>query len=93
MFLLAIPLLLAACTTTFIEFKGECVLQSWNLANFTMRRRMICDFPPPTMLEQPLRDREPMDINPFPDLLDRRNKADTLHPNLLEESMGYPQDK
>lgn len=88
--LLVIPLILAACTTTFIEFKGECVLQSWNLASLTMRRRMLCDFPPPSMMEAPLRERDAMDINPFPDAFDFNNEADTIDPNLLEKTMEYP---
>ena len=87
---LALLVLPAACTTQFIEFEGACVLQRWDLASITMRTRVICDLPPPTMLEEPLRDREAMDTNPFPDLLER-NEADSTDPNLLEKTMGYPQ--
>lgn len=88
-------LLLSSCTTTFIEFRGECVLQQWKLVSVTMRQRQICDLPPPQ--EDPffnpdvdrLRDREAMEINPFPDLGDRLNKADSMDPNLLEKSLDF----
>ena len=90
--LLICLVLIAGCTTTFIEFKGECVLQSWNLASVTMRRRILCDFPPPTMLEEQVRDREAMDVNPFPDLFQHDNPADTVDPKLLEKTMEYPQE-
>ena len=64
-------------------------MQQWQFLGQTMRERTICDLPPPSEEETQLRDREPMDTNPFPDLLEE-NKADTLDPNLLEKSMGYP---
>ena len=57
-----------------------------------MRRRTLCDLPPPKFYEGELRDREAMDVNPFPDLFDFKNKADTADPNLLEKQLEYPQD-
>lgn len=87
--MLALPLL-TGCTTHFIEFKGECVIQQWRLAAVTLRGRLLCDLPPPTMEEVQVRDREAMDVNPFPDLFDFDNNADTIDPNLLEKSMEYP---
>ena len=84
--------LLSSCVTKFTEFRGECVLQEWKLANITLRYRQICDLPPPDMNETQVRDREAMDVNPFPDLLER-NDADSTDPNLLEKKMGYPQLK
>ena len=74
----------------FVEFKGECVLQQWRLVGYAVRTRTLCDLPPPSIYETPVRDREPMDMNPFPDLFDLNNNADTMKPNLLEETMEYP---
>ena len=82
---------LSACTTIFLEVEGECVIQTWTLANFVVRKRMICDLPQPGIGDPEVRDREPMDVNPFPGLLDR-NDADSTDPDLLEKSMGLPQD-
>ena len=57
-----------------------------------MRQRTICDLPPPRDDEVQARDREAMDVNPFPNILDFKNDADTIDPNLLEKTMEYPQD-
>ena len=82
------------CTTTFVEFRGECVIQDWKLFGASVRQRQICDLPPPQedVAFDPetdrLRDREAMDTNPFPDFTDRLNKADSFDPNLLEKSIG-----
>ena len=89
--LLALILVLPGCTTIFLEYEGECVQQQWAFASVVLRRRMICDLPPPTAEEGALRDREAMDTNPFPELFER-NEADSTDPNLLEKTMGYPQD-
>ena len=86
-----IALVLASgCATHFVEFEGECVIQQWSFASMVLRRRTLCDLPPPTMAEGKLRDREAMDVNPFPDLFDRNNPADSMDPNLIEKTMGYP---
>ena len=90
MVLLVAILALPGCVTRYLELKGECVVQEWKLASFTVRSRMICDLPPPGMLEEQVRDREAMDVNPFPDLFER-NPADSTDPNLLEKAMEYPQ--
>ena len=87
---IAVVFLLAGCSTSYIEVKGECVMQQWQLLGQTMRERTICDLPPPEEGEENVRDREAMDVNPFPDLFEE-NKADTTDPDLLEDSMGYPQ--
>lgn len=89
---LAFLILLISCTTSFIEFKGECVIQEWRLVGYAIRVRQICDLPPPEGDEKEVRDREAMGINPFPDLFER-NKADSTDPNLLEKTMGYPQEE
>lgn len=86
----ALIVMLAGCTTSYLELKGECVVQAWTLASVTIRRRLICDLPVPEDDEMAVRDREAMDVNPFPDLLED-NEADSMDPNLLENSMGYPQ--
>lgn len=86
-------LMLSSCTTTFIEFKGECVVQQWAFMTFNVRRRMLCDLPPPSADEGHLRDREAMSVNPYPNLLDFDNDADTTDPNLLEKKMGVPPDE
>lgn len=83
---------LAGCTTTFIEFEGECVMQQWSLASVVVRRRNLCDLPPREPEEEQLRDQEAMEMNPFPDLFDLRNEADSTDPNLLEKKMGVPQE-
>ena len=88
--LLFVTPFLVSCSTTFVEFKGECVIQDWQFLGYSMRTRQICDLPPPEMDEVQVRDREAMDTNPFPDLLDFDNDADTIDPNLLEKSMEYP---
>jgi len=80
---------LVGCSTIYVEVKGECVMQQWRFIGYTMRARMICDFPPPAEGETEVRDREAMDTNPFPDLFEE-NDADSTDPNLLEKSMGYP---
>ena len=90
--LLTCLLLISGCTTKYFEVKGECVMQSWHLVGQTMRERLICDLPPPDDDEVQVRDREEMDTNPFPDLFDLDNQADTPDPNLLEKKMGYPQE-
>ena len=89
---LLVLLILPGCTTTFVEFKGECVMQEWQLVGYPVRTRQICDLPPPDDDEVQVRDREPMDVNPYPDLFDFKNDADTIDPNLLEKTMEYPQD-
>ena len=69
------------------------MLQQWNLAGFVVRRRMLCDLPPPKDSETPVRDREEgRSANPFPNLFEN-NKADSADPDLLEKSMEYPQDE
>jgi hypothetical protein len=85
---------LGGCATQFVEFEGECVIQQWTLASVVMRRRTLCDLPPPNeATEGYLRDREAMSTNPFPDLLDFDNEADTIDPNLLEKTLGVPPDE
>ena len=86
-------LILGGCSTSFLELKGECVIQQWRLIGYTMRNRMICDLPPPAMYETQVRDRDQMNVNPYPNLWDFDNKADTAAPNLLEEQMEYPQEE
>ena len=89
---LGLLIVLAGCTTRYVEFKGACVLQQWQFATVTMRARMLCDLPPPTALEGPLRERDAMETNPFPDLFDLKNDADSPATDLLEENMGVPQN-
>jgi hypothetical protein len=85
---------LGGCTTSFIEFEGACVMQQWALASVVVRRRQLCDLPAPEVLtEGYLRDREAMDVNPFPNLFDLDNKADTVDRNLLEKTMDVPPDE
>lgn len=72
-----------SCTTTFMEFKGECIQQVWMFLSLVVRKRMICDFPPP-IDETELRERDAMDVNPFPDLFEK-NPADSFDPDLLEK--------
>ena len=86
-------LVLSGCTTSFLELKGECVIQQWRLIGYTMRTRTICDLPSPAMYETQVRDRDQMNVNPFPNLWDFDNKADTTAPNLLEEHMKYPPEE
>ena len=86
-------LVLSSCMTTFVEFKGECVIQAWDFLGLNMRTRQICDLPPPDADEVQVRDREAMNTNPFPDLIDLGNEADSIDPNLLEKNMGYPQEE
>lgn len=89
--LILLGILGQGCSTHFIEFEGECVIQQWMFASVTMRRRTLCDLPPPDYAtEGRLRDREAMSTNPFPDFFDFDNEADTIDPNLLEKSMEYP---
>ena len=90
--ILLIGLTTTNCATHFVEFQGECVIQSWNLLGFEIRRRSICDLPPPSGDDPEVRDREPMNTNPFPGLFER-NKADSVDPNLIENTMGYPQEE
>ena len=85
-------LFLLACTTTYVEFEGECVMQEWSFLGQTMRERQICDLPSPKAHETQVRDREAMNVNPFPDLFEN-NKADSMDPNLLEKEMGVSQDE
>jgi hypothetical protein len=81
----------AGCTTQFVEFQGACVIQQWGFASVVVRRRTLCDLPPPDLVtEGHLRDREAMDVNPFPDAFDFKNEADTIDPNLLEKKLGVP---
>ena len=58
-----------------------------------MRSRTLCDLPPPELYETQVRDREAMETNPFPDLFDLGNPADSADPNLLEKSMDVPQNE
>ena len=86
-------IVVGGCTTQYVEFEGECVMQQWRLAGYAMRSRTICDLPSPGPLETQVRDREAMDVNPFPDLFERDN-ADSLDPDLLEKEMGIiPEDE
>lgn len=64
-------------------------MQTWAFVGQTMRQRLLCDLPPPDVAggEEELREREAMGINPFPDLFDRDNKADTFDSNLLEKEI------
>jgi hypothetical protein len=88
--LAGILVLTTGCATHFVEFQGECVIQQWTLASVVLRRRTLCDLPPPKFYEEKLRDREAMSTNPFPDLFDFDNKADSADNNLLEETLEYP---
>ena len=83
--------MISGCETTYLELRGECVMQRWQLFGQTMRSRTLCDLPPPDATETQVRDREAMDVNPFPGLLDFNNPADSTDPNLLEKELGYPQ--
>lgn len=74
----------AGCTTTYVEFEGECVIQEWTLSNITLRKRQICDLPPPTGADPEVRDRKPMNPNPYPGMFDT-NPADSTDANLLEK--------
>ena len=81
--------LILSCTTSYMEFQGECVTQEWTLSSLTLRKRQICDLPAPNMVykdqgETAVSDREAMNINPFPDVLGP-NPADSFDPNLLEK--------
>ena len=95
---LSTAILGSSCTTTYIEFRGECVIQDWRLLGQSIRQRQICDLPPPMEdvgfdpETDEIKDREAMDVNPFPDLGDRVNKADSTDPNLLEKSLGMDPD-
>ena len=84
-------MMISGCETTYLELRGECVMQTWYFLGQTMRARTLCDLPPPGMTEPQVRDREAMDVNPFPDLFELNNPADTMDPNLLEKELGYPQ--
>jgi hypothetical protein len=88
--LLALLLIAGGCATHFVEFEGECVIQQWTLASLVLRRRTLCDLPPRDLYETPLRDEEAMSTNPFPDLFDFDNKADSPDNNLLEKTLEYP---
>ena len=77
-------LALASCSTTYYEVTGTCVAQEWKLASVVLRARKICDLPPPTDEEIEVRDREAMNVNPFPGVFDY-NPADTSDRNLLEK--------
>ena len=50
-----------------------------------LRQRQICELPAPQPDDVQVRDRAPMDVNPFPDLFER-NDADSTDPNLLEKA-------
>ena len=81
-------LLLLSCTTSYIEFEGECVLQRWAALGYTIRLRQICDLPKPQtegLDDRVIRDKEPMNPNPFPDLIGEENPADSMDPDLLEK--------
>ena len=77
------------CTTTYVQMEGQCVMQEWALSSVTVRKRMLCELPVPHDKDE-LRERDPVD--PFPGLLERHNKADSVDPDLLEKSMGLPQE-
>ena len=81
---LLVVLLLTGCTTTYHEITGTCVVQEWTLGSVVMRQRRICELPPPDENEVQVRDREAMELNPFPNLLESSD-AETLDPNLLEK--------
>ena len=49
-----------------------------------LRKRQICDLPPPNRNEVQVRDREPMNPNPYPGVFDT-NPADSMDGNLLEK--------
>ena len=50
-FIFLLPLLTAlSCTTSYMEFQGECVTQEWTLSSLTLRKRQICDLPAPNMV-------------------------------------------
>lgn len=66
-------------------------MQDWQLLGYTVRARVLCDLPPPEDDEVQVRDRTETD-NPFPDLFEK-NDADSSDPNLLEKTMGYPQEE
>ena len=89
--LIIISLFVAGCSTTYVEFKGECVIQDWSLRGYTLRQRQICDLPPPDDDETQVRDREAMNVNPYPDLFDLNNNADSPAVDLLEGNMNIPQ--
>ena len=88
--LLVMTGLLAGCVTRYNEFTGSCITQEWALGNLVLRTRQICELPPPGMGDEQLIDKEP--VSPYPDFLDRDNKADSRHPDLLEKSSGYDPD-
>ena len=74
--------LVAGCTTRYVEFSGACITQQWMLTSFVLRTREICELPAPEEDEESLGDKDA--ISPYPDFFDRRNKADTAAPDLLE---------
>lgn len=76
---------LEGCATSYRELTGTCVVQEWKFGTIIMRQRDICELPPPEPGDVQVRDRESMEVNPFPDLFER-NKADTTDRNLLEKA-------
>ena len=81
--------LLPGCATTYMQMEGQCVMQQWRFATVVMRNRLLCELPVPRDHDE-LRERDPMETNPFPDYWEP-NKADSMDPNMLEKSMGLPQ--
>ena len=78
---------LPGCTTSYVEFEGECLQQRWGFIGYTVRERNLCDFPKPKLVgpdERVLREKEPMNPNPYPNLFEG-NRADSLDPDLLEK--------
>lgn len=80
-----LAMMVSSCTTSYHEITGTCIVQEWSLSSVVLRQRQICELPPPDANDVQLRDREPMNINPFPDLFET-NEADSTDPNLLEKA-------
>ena len=77
-------IVVVGCATSYKEVAGTCVIQEWRFGNVVMRSRDICELPPPGPGDVQVRDREMMDVNPFPDLFEK-NVADTTEENLLRK--------
>lgn len=54
-------LALVACSTTYIEMEGECVLKKWVFANVSVRSEVICALPIQRPNEIPITDIEQVD--------------------------------
>ena len=88
--LAVVLIILSACATKYHEVTGTCIVQEWQLLSLVLRTRQICELPTPEAGEE-LSEKEP--ISPYPDFIDSRNKADTMEPELLEDTMHPDEDE